>query len=294
MKRYALLPAFFLISFTLGAQPVDITLGGGIDSLSINTANLDGKYDLESTEFAIIPFWFARAEGEIGKKFRFDLQYRQDPLWQSTLSGSVGTIYKLLDIGLGTQFGFHDFSSGDFSFENVETWNTGIITWFKVEDPGVFFVGFDYLLNLPSGYTGDGKSERHYLAAKGGFWLPHILVKGFYSRKEYAESKKEGLTISAGQEKFGADMEFFSKSSPFRLSVGAGSLKLSTDVEDSGGGSGNNDVTYMYISACLTLILDDILQFYVRGEVPLKESEMKLHKAAAEAGVIVTNLDSRR
>jgi hypothetical protein len=287
MKRCILLPAFFFISFALEAQPVDITVGGGMDALSIDTKNLNSKYDLDSSAFAFIPFWYAKVGGEIGKKFRFEAEYRQDPFWQSTVSGSVGAIYKIINLGLGAQFGAHDYSSDDFSFDKAELWDVGITSYVKVEYPGVFFAGFDYLLDLKSSYQGYGKSERHYLAARGGFWLPHIFIKGAYSRKGYIESKIGGINIDAGEEQFDVNLEFFSKNIPFRISGGAGSLKLSTVVDNN-----EQKTTYWYTAAGLTFIFGGKLQFFMNGKIPFLELRAQLHKASAEAGFIWTILDA--
>jgi hypothetical protein len=291
MKRYMLLPVLLLLSLALEAQPIDITVGGGLDALSIYTKNLDAEYDLKSRDFAPIPFWFAKIGGEIGKKFRFDLEYRQDPFWLSTVSGSVGAIYKLLNLGIGAQFGFHEYDSGDFSLDKIESWDSGLITYIRLVSPGAYYAGFDYLLDLKSSYGGYGKSERHYLAVKAGFWLPHILIQASWSRKEYAESKTAQLDFNAGQEKLDVNMEFFSKNIPFRLSLGAGSIKLNTDANSSVTGRVNQDASYWYASTGLTFIFGNHFQFFVKGELPFEELHPQLQKISATAGIVLTILD---
>ncbi|MDR3324902.1 MAG: hypothetical protein LBS82_02790 [Spirochaetaceae bacterium] len=291
MKTRILLSAFVFAAIALQpllhAQPIDVTIGGGLDNLAVDTQKLDGNYNLKSGAFELRPAWSARINGEIGRNFLFDVTYRQDPFWQSSFSGMFGLIFGAVHAGLGVQIGMHDYASGDFSYEKMSSWDTGLLGCFKLEYPGYFFVGTDFVADFWGDMSEEGRSSRPYLSVFGGFWLPYILITITYFQKEYVETKAAGVKARAALTKVGAELEFFSKSSPFRVSIGGGWLRQAISL--SGGGAARETFAdYFNADLGFSLELGLYARWFVKGGIPLDGLAPALAKFIFNTGFTFT------
>jgi hypothetical protein len=288
VKKCVLLPLLFLALIRLGAQPVDITVGGGIDNFGVDTKELDLNYNLKSDEFALHPFWYARVNGEFGKDFLFDVEYRQDPLWQSSFTGSFGLTYGVVSAGLGMQLGMHDYASGDFSFDKTNLWDAGLLGYFKLQLPGYFFIGTDFIADFWGELSEAGRSSRPFWSVYAGCWLPHLHITLTYLQKEYLETKADDLRVRAANQEIRGDIEIFSKSSPFRISIAAAWIVKLVSFTQDGTMIREQNADYIYAEFGFSLALGRYAWWFIKGGLPLEGLNPKPQKFVVNTGVVFT------
>ncbi|MDR3301460.1 MAG: hypothetical protein LBT01_02870 [Spirochaetaceae bacterium] len=288
MKKFCFFPIFFLYLFPLGAQPIDITVGGGIDNFAVDTKALDLSYNLKSEEFAFHPFWYARVNGEFGKDFLFDVKYQQDPLWQSSFTGSFGVAYGVVNAGLGMQLGMHDYASDDFSFSKTHLWDAGLLGYFKLQLPGYFFIGTDFVADFWGEMSEEGRSSRPFWSVYIGCWLPHIHLTLSYFQKEYLETKADDLRVRAASKEIRGDIEIFSKSSPFRISFAGAWLTKTISFTEAAAATQEQTADYLYAEFGFSIALGRYARWFIKGGIPLEVFNPKPQKFVANTGMVFT------
>jgi hypothetical protein len=222
-RRQVLFAVCVLVSHAAFAQPVYITLGGGIDGGTLDTYKLGREPNYYSS---MEPVYFFRVEGEFNKYYTFKLLYQADSFFQNTVNAGLGFKMGLIHVGMGVQMGIHDLDAG-YDPIAVEFWNIGVDGMIKIEFPGILYFGSDFVLDIGGGNwiaNKPGSSHRQVLHFYGGFWLPHILITAGYNDRNYDAIITDTVSIRAGHRRIYGKIEFFAKNVPFRISAEAGWL----------------------------------------------------------------------
>ena len=253
----------------LFAQPSYIYAAGGIENKTIDTLRLGRTPDYFSS------YWLHYAggvEGEFNKNYTYKFTFQSDPFWQTTFNTGIGIKMGFLSIKLGVQIGLHDFST-EYAFTAIEFWNIGIDTGARFELPGIFFLGFDVVLDIGGGNwvtNKPGSAHRQFLRFAGGFWLPHILISGGYMQRDYDAIVSDILAIRAGQTRVYGNIEFFAKTVPFQIMLEAGKVdQLANYTSDSSLWAKPDETSYMYVGTTVTVDIGRRFVWYVKMEAPI-------------------------
>jgi hypothetical protein len=293
MRKLPVILLFFVLQ-TLAAQPIELTVKGGIDGGTLGTSKVDGvPKNLDDMLSRAVPVWQTKIAGRFGKTFCFDFGLRQDPFWQSTNYGSIGLVFGIVQIGMGFQFGLPDFDMNEFLFASADSWDSGLTGFVKLEFPGAFFIESSFLANFKGDTDFIGNTDRQLLSFIGGIWLPHILVTSSYTTRDYSETK-DGLRLRASHVKALGRAEFFAKKVPFRIAFEGGyvaqSLVVSTDDIT---WSNEIFVSYWYPSFDFTFILGNYLSWNIRADLPFDGLYPQFDKIMLQTGLVFTILGNK-
>lgn len=232
VRHFYLTVLFLIANVFANAQPIYISAGGGIESGIIDTYLLGRVSDYYSS---FKPVFFAGIRGEFGKYYNFKLNYQSDPFWQNSVNAGVGFAMGIIQVGMGVQTGIHDKRAG-YGLFDVEYWNIGLDGTIKIELPGYFFVGSDFVLDIGGGNwvaQKPGSAHRQLLSFYAGVWLPHIIISAGYAEKNYDGIVTDAIAVRAGTTRFWGKFEFFAKNLPFRISAESGYLIQTANYSDS-------------------------------------------------------------
>ncbi|MDR2509511.1 MAG: hypothetical protein LBC77_02575 [Spirochaetaceae bacterium] len=203
------------------SQPMYISVSGGVDNGTVDTYKL-GREDNYHSSFK--PIFNVRMDGEFADYYNYRLSVSSDPFWQNTVNAALGFKMGVVIASMGVQIGMHDPESG-INLLDIEFWNIGLDGDIKLEFPGIFYLGTTFILDLGGGnWTANkpGSAHRQQFGVYGGFWLPHILISGGYSNRNYDAIVTDTTSVRAGHTRLFGRIEFFAKKIPFRIAAEGG------------------------------------------------------------------------
>jgi hypothetical protein len=246
----------------LGAQPLDIGLESGIEKLLVDTEKAEIGYNLRDANTNT--YMFGTISGGIGRSFIYAADVGFDVFWLGTAQMLAGFNYRLFNLGVGVLLGL---PKG--SLTNPDLYDIGFAADIKFESEGEWILGGSFVVNVSGDESVVGNIDRQKFEVYGGFWLPHILFNVEAYQKEIIYTKNDALMVKSGMTGIYGSMEIFSKSSPFRINVGAGWVKVSMDYKEPAGWLGENKAEYLVVGGKFTLILGMGLGVYTRAELPI-------------------------
>ncbi|MDR2842129.1 MAG: hypothetical protein LBV52_02890 [Spirochaetaceae bacterium] len=293
-KLYIIIALVFLTLQFLAAQPIELTISGGVDSGAVATGKVDGMpQKFEDTLSVFTPFWQGKLYGRFGKIISFDFEVHQDPFWQATNRGGIGLFLGVIQIGLGFQFGLPDFDRNKFLFFSADGWDSGLTGLVKLEFPGIFFIKSEFVANLKGDTDFVGNSDRQFLSFSAGIWLPNILVTGSYFTKDYSETK-DTFWFRTSYVKFFGRAEFFAKKVPFHLALEGGYITQSMVLSwDNTTWSDKISASYWYPSIEFIFMLSNYLNWNIRADLPFSDLYPQLDKFTVQTGLVFTILGNK-
>jgi hypothetical protein len=150
----------------------------------------------------------------------------------------MGFTMGVIQAGMGVQIGGHDTKSG-YKMLEVEYWNIGLDGRIKVELPGYFFIAGDFILDIGGGNwvsNKTGSAHRQMLSFYAGFWLPHIIISGGYSGKNFDAIISDTVASRADIARYWAKLDIFAKNIPFRILMEGGALTQKANTSDDSSG----------------------------------------------------------
>ncbi|MDR3356359.1 MAG: hypothetical protein LBO04_04145 [Spirochaetaceae bacterium] len=221
MKNKALLVLCLFLFHPRQTNPIDITVGGGIDKTSYSPKNEDPAGDTFEPE--LLPLYFAELRGDFAVEYSYGIRALYDPIWLNTVSGNVGYKFGNVNIGLGFFIG-----DSDFTFKTLDAGFSGRAGF---EFPGVFFANASIASSLDGGSDSAETATRKLFGAQGGFWIPHILFTFDFELREYIEQLSGALKIHRSRTMYRLTMEMYSKNTPYRIGLIFGKQSLSRKIE---------------------------------------------------------------
>jgi len=302
--------AFFFILGFLGnadflfALPFNLNFFGGINNLTVDPEQIKNGIAPgdEGYENKYNHFWGAAIEGFSGKSFAYSIKYERSVLWNNTLDFAATFIFNFFSIKFGYNLGL-PFDIEKFNFENagIENWDSGLTGAVRVEDSGVFFVSFGFRLPISSEKDSVGFSSRRLLELKGGYWLPHILIRAGLSKTDFlvqAEntnplSEAPSLKRELSEILFYFNLEFFSKNIPFRFNFGYNMVQYKWSIAGDEAKDGESNINF--IEAGFTLNFGGRVSWFFNGKTPFEigiPPKLPLEQFIAETGIKLTYFNS--
>jgi hypothetical protein len=265
MKKKVLLAVFPLLLTGAAGYSLDFTVAGGIDYASYDPHNQGLVGNLFKP--LMLPIAYAAFSGDFGTTFTYKVNYDYDPIWRNTFSGEAGYRFANIELGLGFFMG-----SGDFSLQAIDAGFSGKAGFLF---PGIFFLNLFVGSSVGGSLNSPENATRELFGASGGFWLPHILITGEFSLKDYIEQVTEELKIQTGRSQYKISMTFFSKNVPWRLRIDAGAQTLTRKLNDAGtGGSEEETINLTIFGGGLHLQASKTFAWFFEGEIPMNLEDL--------------------
>ncbi|MDR2343215.1 MAG: hypothetical protein LBD86_01630 [Spirochaetaceae bacterium] len=221
MKTKALFLLCIPLFYPQPANPVDFTVGGGVDFASYSPKNEDPVGDTFSPE--LLPLYFAEFKSDFAVEYNYLIRAAYDPIWLNTISGNVGYHFGKVNIGLG-------FFAGDSDF-TFQAFDAGFSGRAGFEFPGIFFANASIASSLDGGSDSAETATRKLIGAQAGFWLPHIFFTFDFELKDYIEQLANASNIHRSRTLYKLNMEMYSKNTPYRIGFIFGYQTLSRKIE---------------------------------------------------------------
>jgi hypothetical protein len=203
------------------ANPIDFTIGGGVDNASYPPKNEDPVGDTFMPE--MLPLYFTEFKGDFAVEYDYGLRAGYDPIWLNTISGNVGYHFGIVNMGLGFFIG-----DSDLTFESLDAGFSGRAGF---EFPGIFFANAGLASSMDGSFDSTETVTRRLLGAQAGFWLPHIFFTFDFERREYVEQLSDTLKIQRSRTLYRLAMEMYSKNTPYRIGFIFGYQSLSRKID---------------------------------------------------------------
>lgn len=257
MKSKALFVLCILLFYPSSANPIDFTIGGGVDNASYSPKNEGHVGNTFTPE--LLPLYFAEFNGDFAVEYSYGIRAGYDPIWLNTVSGNVAYHFGNVNMGLGFFIG-----DSDLTFKALDAGFSGRAGF---EFPGVFFANAGIASSLDGGSDSAETATRKLFSAQTGFWIPHIFFSFDFELREYIEQPTSTSKISMSRTLYRLSMEMFSKNIPYRIGLIFGSQSLSRKLED---GSTPEDVSFDTLIVGLRFFnqVSHTFAWFVEGEAP--------------------------
>jgi hypothetical protein len=253
----------------MSANPIDFTIGGGIDGASYSPKDEGHVGDTFTPE--LLPIYFAEFNGDFAVEYNYSIRAGYDPLWLNTISGNVGYHFGNVNMGLGFFIG-----DSDLTFQALDAGFSGRAGF---EFPGVFFANAGIASSLDGGSDSAETATRKLFSAQAGFWLPHIFFTFDFELRDYIEQLTNTSKISRSRTMYRLSMEIYSKNTPYRIGFIFGSHSLSRKLED--GSMPNEEVSFNTVIVGLRFFNQPSPNFawFVEGQAPFNLDELPTIRA---------------
>ncbi|MDR2444347.1 MAG: hypothetical protein LBD44_00210 [Spirochaetaceae bacterium] len=248
----------------MSANPIDFTIGGGIDKTSYppnDEGPVGGTFDPE-----LLPIYFAEFNGDFAVEYNYSIRAGYDPIWLNTISGNVGYHFGNVNMGLGFFIG-----DSDLTFKALDAGFSGRAGF---EFPGVFFANAGIASSLDGGSDSAETATRKLFGAQAGFWLPHIFFTFDFELREYIEQLTNTSKISRSRTMYRLSMEIYSKNTPYRIGFIFSSRSLSRKLEDSSIPKEEVSFDTLVVGLHFFNQVSRTFAWFVEGELPFNLDEL--------------------
>ena len=246
-----------LLLYPRSANPIDLTIGGGVDRSSYSPNDKGPAGNTFSSEW--LPLYFAEFKGDFAVEYNYGIRAGYDPIWLNTVSGNVGYHFGNVNMGLGFFIG-----DSDFTFKALDAGFSGRAGF---EFPGIFFANAGIASSLDGGSDSAEIATRKLFGAQAGFWLPHIFFTFDFELREYIEQLTNTSKITRSRTLYRLSIDMYSKNIPYRIGFIFGGQSLSRKLE---GSPTPEDVSFDTVIVGLRFFnqVSRTFSWFVEGEAP--------------------------
>jgi hypothetical protein len=264
MRRTLAGIALFLCVLPAALYAHSLTLSGGVDNFMYGQDS-EGSADVFTLP-SLVPIINIGIDGEFSTFSRYNLTFEKDPILRNVTSGNMTFNLWAFRLGVGAFMSMFNAKG--------EEYIPGVSGSIGLEIPGVFSAYVEYGLSVNPDANEPANINLNYGKVETALWLPGIIGRLIIQRKSFTMTPSDTLILNDSLLRYQVSLDFFSKSSTFQLTLGAGYETLERDIGPIAGTLAPREEAFdtPFAFADLSFALNPDLAFLLNIEVPLSSA----------------------